>query len=105
MTTNTQTSHRPTVRARTDYDATRHQRAREKTSRIPIKVERTTNPLKKPDWIRVKAAAPNSQFRQIKEILRDTNLFTVCAEASCPILGECYGRGSAYLVIMWGKSN
>ena len=103
MTTNTQTSHRPTVRARTDYDATRHQRAREKTSRIPIKVERTTNPLKKPDWIRVKAAAPNSQFRQIKEILRDTNLFTVCEEASCPNIGECFGKGTATFMIMGDK--
>src|SRR5690625_6668305 len=93
--TQTQPNHRPTVRPRTDYDPTRHQRAKDKTSRIPIKVERTTNPLKKPSWIRVKAAAPNSKFRDIKRILRETNLFTVCEEASCPNIGECFGKGTA----------
>jgi len=99
----TQSNPRPTVRPRTDYDPSRHQRAKEKTSRIPIKVERTTNPLKKPDWIRVKAAAPNSKFRDIKRILRETNLFTVCEEASCPNIGECFGKGTATFMIMGDK--
>src|SRR5690625_1152008 len=101
--TQTQPNHRPTVRPRTDYDPTRHQRAKDKTSRIPIKVERTTNPLKKPSWIRVKAAAPNSKFRDIKGILRETNLFTVCEEASCPNIGECFGKGTAPPMIIRDK--
>src|SRR5699024_11828901 len=95
--------HRPTVRPRTEYDPSRHQRAKEKTSRIPIKVERTTNPLKKPSWIRVKAAAPNSKFRDIKRILRETNLFTVCEEASCPKIGRAHVKGTATFMIMSDK--
>src|SRR5699024_7408830 len=101
--TQTQPNHRPTVRPRTEYDPSRHQRAKEKTSRIPIKVERTTNPLKKPSWIRVKAAAPNSKFRDIKSILREHNLHTVCEEASCPNIGECFGKGTATFMIMGDK--
>ena len=44
--------------------------------------------LKKPDWIRVKAAAPNSRFYEIKQILREHKLHSVCEEASCPNIGE-----------------
>jgi lipoic acid synthetase len=51
--------------------------------------------LKKPDWIRVKAGSPTTRFYEIKDILRANNLVTVCEEASCPNIGECFGKGTA----------
>jgi len=59
--------------------------------------------LKKPDWIRVKAASGNSRFHEIKKILRDNQLVTVCEEASCPNIGECFGKGTATFMIMGDK--
>ena len=56
--------------------------------------------LKKPDWIRVKAASQNSRFTEIKQILREQNLHTVCEEASCPNIGECFGKGTATFMIL-----
>ena len=56
--------------------------------------------LRKPEWIRVRAAAPGSRFHDIKQILRDANLHTVCEEASCPNIGECFGKGTATFMIM-----
>src|SRR6476620_9338757 len=73
-----------------------------KTSRIPIKIVPAER-LKKPDWIRVKAPAPNSRFFEIKQILRDAKLHTVCEEASCPNIGECFGKGTATFMIMGDK--
>ncbi len=62
--------------------------------------------LKKPEWIRVDAALPtNSRFYEIKQILRDHNLHTVCEEASCPNIGECFGKGTATFMIMGDKCN
>src|SRR5260363_369071 len=49
--------------------------------------------LEKPDWIRVKAASGHSRFYEIKRILREHQLHTVCEEASCPNIGECFGKG------------
>jgi lipoic acid synthetase len=69
-----------------------------KTSRIPIKVV-TAAPLKKPDWIRVRASS-SPRFAEIKKILREHNLHTVCEEASCPNIGECFGKGTATFMIM-----
>ncbi len=69
-----------------------------KTSRIPIKVV-TGAPLKKPEWIRVRAAS-SPRFYEIKRILREHNLHTVCEEASCPNIGECFGKGTATFMIM-----
>ena len=57
-------------------------------------------PLKKPDWIRVKAANPGSRFTEIKQILREQKLHTVCEEASCPNIGECFGKGTATFMIL-----
>ena len=57
-----------------------------KTARILIKIV-PREALKKPDWIRVKAASQNSRFTEIKQILREQNLHTVCEEASCPNIG------------------
>ena len=79
------------------------QKSLSKVSRIPIKVEHTGEVLKKPDWIRVKAASPNSRFYEIKDILRANKLVTVCEEASCPNIGECFGKGTATFMIMGDK--
>jgi lipoic acid synthetase len=69
-----------------------------KTARNPVKVIPIT-PLKKPEWIRVKAG--NSQaFYEVKRRLREHNLHTVCEEASCPNIGECFGKGTATFMIL-----
>jgi len=84
------------------YDPTKKQKGAEKTSRIPIKVVAAA-PLPKPDWIRVKAASASTRFLEIKNILREHNLYTVCEEASCPNIGECFGKGTATFMIMGDK--
>jgi lipoyl synthase len=71
----------------------------QKTARIPIKIIPAER-LKKPEWIRVKAGSPSTRFYEIKQILRDANLHTVCEEASCPNIGECFGKGTATFMIM-----
>jgi len=68
-----------------------------KTARIQI-VPREV--LKKPAWIRVRAPAPQSRFGEIKRILREQNLHTVCEEASCPNIAECFGKGTATFMIL-----
>jgi lipoic acid synthetase len=94
----------PNVQAPTAarYDATAKQKAQAKTSRIPIKVV-AAETLKKPDWIRVKAGSPSTRFYEIKQILREHKLHTVCEEASCPNIGECFGKGTATFMIMGDK--
>ena len=57
-------------------------------------------PLRKPSWIRVRAASPNSRFHEIKQILREQKLHTVCEEASCPNIAECFGKGTATFMIL-----
>ncbi|MGA2551896.1 MAG: lipoyl synthase [Burkholderiaceae bacterium] len=84
------------------YDARAKQKAQAKTARIPIKVIAAER-LKKPDWIRVRAASGSSRFYAIKKILREHNLHTVCEEASCPNIGECFGKGTATFMIMGDK--
>ena len=74
-------------------------RGEAKVSRIPIKVEPTTQVMRKPRWIRAKSPA-NPRVTQLKEILRQHRLHTVCEEASCPNLGECFGHGTATFMIM-----
>ena len=69
-----------------------------KTARIPIKIV-PSEPLRKPDWIRVRAGG-GERFTEIKRILRENNLHTVCEEASCPNIGECFGHGTATFMIM-----
>lgn len=76
-----------------------HQRNAEKLKRIPIKVEKTENSLRKPDWIRVKLPAGEAVNR-VKQALRNNNLHTVCEEAACPNLGECFHKGTATFMIM-----
>ncbi|MGA1081364.1 MAG: radical SAM protein, partial [Steroidobacteraceae bacterium] len=84
------------------YDATVKQKSEAKTSRIPIKVV-PAETLRKPEWIRVKAASANGRFLEIKKILREHRLHTVCEEASCPNIGECFGKGTATFMIMGDK--
>ena len=85
-----------------NYDPTAKQKAAAKLSRIPIKVM-PGEVLKKPDWIRVKAGSPTTRFYEIKDILRKNKLVTVCEEASCPNIGECFGKGTATFMIMGDK--
>ncbi len=69
-----------------------------KTARIPIKIV-PKEKLTKPDWIRVKAPS-GERFGEIKQILRQQQLHTVCEEASCPNIGECFGKGTATFMIL-----
>jgi lipoic acid synthetase len=79
-------------------DLTKGQTGPDKTARNPVKVVPVA-PLKKPAWIRVKVG--NSQtFYEVKRKLRDHNLVTVCEEASCPNIGECFGKGTATFMIL-----
>jgi len=85
-----------------NYDPLAKQKAAAKLSRIPVKVEQA-EVLKKPEWIRVKAGSPTTRFYEIKDILRSNKLVTVCEEASCPNIGECFGKGTATFMIMGDK--
>ncbi len=70
----------------------------EKTSRIPIKI--IPQPmLRKPEWIRMKVPG-SPRFQEIKRVLRENNLHTVCEEASCPNIGECFSGGTATFMIL-----
>jgi lipoic acid synthetase len=78
------------------------QRGAEKLSRIPVKIEAATSLLRKPDWIRIRI--PNSPaVADLKKVLRDNKLVTVCEEASCPNLPECFSQGTATFMIMGDK--
>ncbi|WP_047552281.1 lipoyl synthase [Methylotenera sp. G11] len=69
-----------------------------KTSRIPIKI--IPQPAqRKPEWIRMKAP-DSARYQEIKRVLRDNNLHTVCEEASCPNIGECFSGGTATFMIL-----
>jgi lipoyl synthase len=74
------------------------QTGKDKTERNPVKIIPIV-PLKKPDWIRVKAAG-SERFNEIKRTLREHKLHTVCEEASCPNIGECFGKGTATFMIL-----
>ena len=76
-----------------------HQRGSEKLARIPVKVEPTRVMPRKPDWIRVKMPS-GERVNQIKQILRQSKLSSVCEEAACPNLGECFSHGTATFMIM-----
>ena len=71
-----------------------------KTARIPIKIVPVDQPLRKPEWIRVKAGNSAGRFGEIKTMLREKKLHTVCEEAACPNIGECFGRGTATFMIL-----
>ena len=80
-------------------DAGIKQKGELKTARIPIKIV-PQEALKKPEWIRVKAGNDAGRFGEIKKMLREQKLHTVCEEAACPNIGECFGRGTATFMIL-----
>jgi lipoic acid synthetase len=90
------------VQSLENYDPMAKQKAAAKLSRIPVKVAQA-EVLKKPHWIRVKAGSPTTRFYEIKDILRANKLVTVCEEASCPNIGECFGKGTATFMVMGDK--
>jgi lipoic acid synthetase len=90
------------VQSLENYDPMAKQKAAAKLSRIPVKVA-PAEVLKKPNWIRVKAGSPTTRFYEIKDILRANKLVTVCEEASCPNIGECFGKGTATFMVMGDK--
>jgi lipoyl synthase len=78
----------------------KEQRGELKTSRIPIKVVPTEGPLpRKPKWIRARAPS-DPRVQKLKSLIREHSLHTVCEEASCPNLGECFSHGTATFMIM-----
>lgn len=105
MSTDNPTGSSPVVREAQsveNYNPSAKQKAAAKLSRIPIKIEQHEI-LRKPEWIRVRAASPTTRFYEIKDILRSNKLVTVCEEASCPNIGECFGKGTATFMIMGDK--
>ena len=83
----------------TDQHPVAKQRGAAKTARNPIPIVPAER-LPKPAWIRVKAPGPGSRFHEIKQILREARLHTVCEEAACPNIGECFGKGTATFMIL-----
>lgn len=73
-----------------------------KTARIPVKVVQLEKPLPKPRWIRARAPS-GPEVARLKNLLRQHELHTVCEEAACPNLGECFRHGTATFMIM-GKN-
>lgn len=84
------------------YDPTRKALGAAKLARIPVKIENSEPPLRKPDWIRIKLPSGN-QVNQLKNLLRSNRLVTVCEEAACPNLSECFSHGIATFMIMGDK--
>ncbi|MGB9670437.1 MAG: lipoyl synthase [Halothiobacillaceae bacterium] len=89
-------SARPTTRP-----ITREMRGEDKVARIPVKVVPLDAPLPKPKWIRSQVHG-SAEVQRLKGILREARLHTVCEEANCPNLGECFGAGTATFMIMGG---
>ncbi len=77
----------------------KRERGAAKVARIPVKIEPTERPARKPSWIRVRTPS-SSRVAELKDILREHRLHTVCEEASCPNLGECFSHGTATFMIM-----
>src|SRR5437870_2894091 len=73
---------------------------KEKGQAKTIRIVPRGAPLPKPAWIRVRAPSPNSRFHEIKDVLRRQKLHTVCEEASCPNIAECFGKGTATFMIL-----
>ena len=82
-------------------ETVKKQRGELKTARIPIKIV-PAEKLRKPDWIRIKIGSGEeaARFNEIKDTLREHKLHTVCEEASCPNIHECFGKGTATFMIM-----
>ena len=80
-------------------DSKRHRRGSDKLANIPVKVQKTERPARKPSWIRAKAHN-DPKVTQVKKMMREFGLHSVCEEASCPNLGECFAHGTATFMIM-----
>ncbi len=76
-----------------------HQRGADKLARIPVKVRPSENTPRKPAWIRAKVPG-GPEVKRIRKLLRERNLSSVCEEANCPNLGECFNHGTATFMIM-----
>ena len=87
------------LKAPSRLDPEGHQRGASKLARIPIKVAPRTTRLKKPEWIRTRVSN-NPRVQEIKGLMRELNLSSVCEEANCPNLGECFSHGTATFMIM-----
>lgn len=83
------------------YDPSQKALGKEKLSKIPVKIE-AKEPLRKPDWIRVKLPTDN-KVADLKKLLRENRLVTVCEDASCPNINECFSHGTATFMIMGDK--
>lgn len=81
------------------FDPEGHQRGAAKLARIPIKVSPQQQRLKKPAWIRAQVQS-SPRVQEIKKMMRELRLSSVCEEASCPNLGECFSHGTATFMIM-----
>ena len=86
----------------TIIDPLKKQKAEEKLARIPVKIEKTVNPIRKPNWIRIRLSNID-KVNQLKSKLRKNKLVTVCEEASCPNLHDCSAKGTATFMIMGEK--
>jgi lipoic acid synthetase len=77
----------------------KHKRGQDKLAKIPVRIQHGEKPMRKPEWIRARAHA-SPEVQRMKKLLRDMNLHSVCEEASCPNLGECFDKGTATFMIM-----
>ena len=80
-------------------DSPNKQTGAAKTARNPIKIVPLQERLRKPDWIRVKSGS-GTGYNEVKKLLREHSLVTVCEEASCPNIGECFSKGTATFMIL-----
>jgi len=80
-------------------EITNKQTGAAKTARNPIKIEPLQQRLRKPEWIRVKSGS-GTGYNDVKKLLREHSLVTVCEEASCPNIGECFSKGTATFMIL-----
>ncbi|MEO8401450.1 MAG: lipoyl synthase [Gammaproteobacteria bacterium] len=90
------------MQTKTPPNPNQKQRGADKLARIPIKIEPTIDPLRKPEWIRIRLPTTPA-VGNLKQILRENRLVTVCEEASCPNLSECFSHGTATFMIMGDK--
>lgn len=84
------------------YDPSKKALGADKLARIPVKIEQNSEKLRKPPWIRIKLPSDN-KVAELKSMLRENRLVTVCEEASCPNLNECFSHGTATFMIMGEK--
>ncbi len=80
-------------------DTAAKQTGKAKTARNPIRIVPLQQRLRKPEWIRVKSGSGQG-YHEVKRMLREHKLHTVCEEASCPNIGECFGKGTATFMIL-----